>query len=704
MPKGRPADKAWHVVRESLVKDIYKGLSIGDGPRLVGLVGRSGSGKTTCAAAVVGDPAVGKLCRAEKQDQALKTLNLVRTHFCDGVIWLPVGRGAGSPLHLPGIMNRLATMVHEDILGCRGYRPGASPHIPLDGSAYIHEAMRTAKDDGEKMRCLVVADDVWESPVLEELQRTGMSVLFTTRNEELVHLAEGTVVVVDQLTEAEAEFVLRSAAELSARALFPAAAKHVLDRCDRVAMHLEFVGRWNNVRGSEEDEGWTEAVEAIDAEAEAVQNENAEGRAEDSDSFEDRRVAILRAGFRYLAALNEDNRSLYLALAVLPDGHAFATKEAAVLLFDSWDSEHKVKKAAKVVGVLEQWAVVRMEGSLYRMHDAHVKFARSKLTHVHSADVHEPVAQRWRDHISSLDALVSVDNQTLRELWGALQSAGGDGWHALDPYDTALAALGDTDPLCFESLIAVVSFYCSESEWARIDQPATRLLRLQESREDTEGVKRALEMLIHSANGTERLKDGDRYRGLMSSMLDKETTEDFDPVRHGARHVIRALTKRGEWLGMTRRFTEARETLQRALDIQRQNPESVDKLEAAGTFESLAEVLNNLCLTEEAAEVYQQSLTIMEEDLGQNNLGLTVTMHNLAVTLFDLERMDEAADLFQRSLGISEARGPDNMSMYHTMMRLARCCDVLNREQEAADLLERARRVSERSAKPASST
>lgn len=669
----------------------------GDGPGLVGLVGRSGSGKTTCAAAVIGGaPAVlyrrPRGVEEEHGRAALDAPTSVRARFCDGVVWLRVGKGAGSPDRLPEVMRKLAAAVHSEILGCGGYRPGASPQNPLEGSAYIREALScSGPDGGERKRCLVVADDVWESQVLEELKQTGMSVLVTTRNGQLVADAGGRVVEVDCLTETEAESVLRGAAELPAGARFPAAAADILDRCDRMAMHLEFVGRWSNVRGSEDNSDWQEAVEAIDTELEEVQRSNADTQQADGiDPFhsQDRRVAILRAGFNNLAALDPNNRSLYLALALLPDGHAFTTKEASVLLFDNWDT--KVENAARVLGVLEQWAVVRVEGSMYRMHDAHVKFAKSRLIHNHNEDVREKVVRRWGAHISSLDALACVDNQRLRELWGSLESAGGVSWHDEDPYRPALDALDDDDPLCFDSLLALVSLYYSESEWESIDPVATRLLRLQDARRDAEGIKHALVMLIHSANRADRPEDGDKYRGRLSEMLDSETMEEFDRERHGDQHVIRALAARGQRLDMANRCPEARTTLEDALRIQEET-DSCEKLEVARISKSLARVLRNLGLGAEAAEAYQQILSTMEDVLGHNDLGLATTLHDLATALCTLARFGEAAAVFQRCLNISEARGLDNTSVTGTLLSFASCLGELGRHEEAAGLRERAR-------------
>lgn len=67
---------------------------------------------------------------------------------------------------------------------------------------------------GEGSKCLVVADNVWENAVVSKLMETGMWVLLPTRDERLVTGADGETVGVDELSEADAESVLRRVAEL----------------------------------------------------------------------------------------------------------------------------------------------------------------------------------------------------------------------------------------------------------------------------------------------------------------------------------------------------------------------------------------------------------------------------------------------------------------------------------------------------------
>ncbi|CAM9623803.1 unnamed protein product, partial [Sphacelaria rigidula] len=83
-------------------------------------------------------------------------------------------------------MQDLAQMLYENVLDSRGYPPGQSPTEPKNGTAYVQEAMKR-----QGLQCLLVADDVWETEVVQELRKTGMRVLLTTRDQVLVDDAGG---------------------------------------------------------------------------------------------------------------------------------------------------------------------------------------------------------------------------------------------------------------------------------------------------------------------------------------------------------------------------------------------------------------------------------------------------------------------------------------------------------------------------------
>lgn len=101
--------------------------------------------------------------------------------------------------------------------------------------------------DESSRRFLVVADDVWEVEVLEELKRVGVCVLYTTRKDSL--LPDAQSLRLDQVLEEEAEVILRQAADLDDRASLPEASYDLMVRSDFSVLDLAFVGRWGIVRG-----------------------------------------------------------------------------------------------------------------------------------------------------------------------------------------------------------------------------------------------------------------------------------------------------------------------------------------------------------------------------------------------------------------------------------------------------------------------
>ncbi|CAN0553487.1 unnamed protein product, partial [Ectocarpus sp. 12 AP-2014] len=208
------------------------------GPVVAALTGRSGAGKTTAAAAMVGErqgpirPHAG-----ETEEQARTRLDRVRARFSDGVVWLRVGKGAGAADRVPDLMCKLAKALHEDVFKSRV----DAPEVGEDGESYVKKIVELTKK-----RCLVVADDVWEKEVVEKLRETGMWVLLTTRFPVMVE--PGERVFVDKLGETEAEDVLRGAARLPPGHRLCDDAVEVLEICGFTAMDIAFVGSWSSVR------------------------------------------------------------------------------------------------------------------------------------------------------------------------------------------------------------------------------------------------------------------------------------------------------------------------------------------------------------------------------------------------------------------------------------------------------------------------
>ncbi|CAN0228106.1 unnamed protein product [Ectocarpus sp. 12 AP-2014] len=121
---------------------------------------------------------------------------------------------------------------------------------PEDWAAYIREVV-----DENSRRFLVVADDVWEREVLEELKGAGvMWVLYTTLQDTL--LPEQTPQRLDEMLPNEAELVLRRAADLDDNARLPEAAYDLISPCEFVMLDLAMVGRWGLVRCRRDEKAW----------------------------------------------------------------------------------------------------------------------------------------------------------------------------------------------------------------------------------------------------------------------------------------------------------------------------------------------------------------------------------------------------------------------------------------------------------------
>ena len=224
-------------------------------------------------------------------------------------------------------MQELARIFYTDVMK----RVLEAPQLGQDGTSYVRNAI-TNGNGGNGLSCLVVADDVWDAEVVEQLRETGMRVLITTRERSLVD--QGKSVSVKALTDDEAKDLLRATVQLPRDADLPNEAMDMISRCDNVAMYVEFVGRWSILQTGDDGvpqdrEAWVEVVRAIDRDLD-----------EQDDDSRDRRVAILHAGFKYLGNTDVLAQELYVALAVLPDGHPFAVSDAAALLFDDGKALH----------------------------------------------------------------------------------------------------------------------------------------------------------------------------------------------------------------------------------------------------------------------------------------------------------------------------------------------------------------------------
>lgn len=683
VPPGAPARRTWLVERKQATDSALEKLCREDGPAVVGLVGDSGCGKTTAASEIV------------RSTAALE-------FFSDGVVWLPVDDGAKD--RLPSLMLRLARMVHEELGGCMGRAPTASE----DGAAYVREQVRRGRL-GRGLRCLIVADNVWEDEVVVKLRETGMWVLVTTRAEELVVGAGGEALSMNELSKADAELLLRRASALSAGARLPRAATDLVELCGRVAMDLAFVGRWSSVRGREDPLAWSKVVDRIRAELNAIVAVECPSGTDNVDRVVDRRRAILRAGLHELSVGTDDGRvqRLYLALGVMPNGRAFTAKDAAVLLYDGDCSIEQEAAVGEVLETLERWAVLTTTQDTYRAHDAHASFARESLTD--RRDFRQAVLKRWVAHLSSVDAVVSIESHALQRLWSAVEIVGGEGWRFTRPYQEALAAMDDADPLCRKCVEATCDFYTREEDWEAASALLRRLLAIDQKAlgDDHPFVVHTLWRLAECAERMGEEEESTRWQArelaALNSALARTNCSSSEPTGREEGQPGRAdpgpladdycAVAFGSPEDISAEATE--KLLQRSLEIELAKP-APDEKKVAFTLQKLGVCVRGAGRLREAEALLRRCLGIREARLGPSDLSVALTLHELGGCARQAERLHEAEQLLRRALSIREARlGRGDVLVAFTLNELGACVREAGRPEEAEESLRRALEIKE---------
>ncbi|CAM9547199.1 unnamed protein product, partial [Hapterophycus canaliculatus] len=721
IPRGTPTCKSWHIERHHVVRTVLGAFGRDGGARLVGLVGRSGAGKTTATSEIVRNTEV-------------------RETFSDGMVWLPVNKSAKDRLH--SLMLQLARVVHVDIAHSMGDPPAASD----DCVAYVNKLLGRGRS-GRGLKCLVVADNVWEEEVVSKLLETDMWVLLSTRDKRLVTGAVGEAVGVDELSDADAESMLRKAAELPPEARLPDDAIDLIDLCGHVAMDLAFVGRWSMVRGRQDRTAWSEAAGRIRQEMGKVRAGC--GTYAAGDARMRRRKAILQAGFEDLGSGSDDERvqRLYLSLGVLPDDYAFTKKNAATLLYDKAPSADDEASAGGVLDTLERWAVLRSEEGFYRMHDAHAGFARDNLED--RGDVRKRALRGWLKCIGSLEAVRSIDRYVLKRLWLAAECVGGEGWAKLRPYVKALDGMSESHPSLRETIEAVATFQEAQQDWKGASTTWCRLLQAEkrdlgdhhpyvlntyrsisncskrlgnttEAAEWLEKVRIALPLtlakiqeqldagrvkgldgaagLLSLASTMSILSPGDRGRAemmLRRSLEMQETELGPQDMQLCYNLYARTLHKLGVGVRQARRFGEAEELLKRCLSVVEAKLGPQDA-QAAATLHELGIVVKEAGRLDEAEELMRRCLAIQEAKLGGDNAHVAVTLNRLAARVREGGRLNEAEVLLRRCLAITEANlGPEDLGVASILCELCGCVQTVGRLDEAQTLLRRCLAIQE---------
>lgn len=649
VPRGAPSRKSWYVQRQQVTETVRESLFREGGPHFVGLVGDSGSGKTTTASEIVRN--------AE-----------VRDFFSDGIFWVSVDRNAKDRLGY--LMLELAKVVHDDL----GRGLGRAPARASEAAKYIKDRI-SGRHQEKSLRCLLVADNVWESEVVAKLLATGMWVLTTSRDEGLVECAGGEPVAVDELSEEEAESLLVGASELPIDTRLAEAAKEITKLCGRRAMDLAFVGRWSTVRGRGDTVAWSDAAKVIRAELKGA-GLDVDGGSEEGEREKQRR-AVLRAGFDDLAIATNDDRvqKLYLSLGVMPDGHAFSAKDAAVLLFGRPSSAEDEEAVGEVVETLERWAVLKSADEKFRMHDAHSSFARESL--VDREYVRRPATERWVEHLSSLKTLRSSDTFVMMGLWWALERVKEDAWREDRPYEKEIANMDDSDPLCRESLVAVARF-----RRARGDRPGekamyARLLKVEQKRlgPHDPNVVSTLWHLGNCAEGMGHLTEAREWRQKEYETVHLALARIRAEGGHGEKNSADGLRSLAS--GMLRlapeRLGEAEKLLRRAVEIEEARLGPNDA-QVSNTLHQLGVCVREAGRRREAEEILRRALEIKEAKLGPTNVYVAVTLHELGVCIREAGRLEEAEALLRRSLQIWEGKlGLATGCIAYTMQELSMC-------------------------------
>ena len=680
VPTKAPVTKSSHVVRDTVVDRARKILGAEGGPKVAALTGRSGAGKTTSAAAMVGERGPIRPRAGETEDQARTRLDSVRALFPDGVVWLRVGKGEGAADRLPRLMLELAKSVRDDVMkGGVG-----APDENEDGESYVNKIVSQ-----EKLKCLVVADDLWEPSVVEKLRATGMWVLVTTRFPEMVEPNER--VVIDQLTETEAEDVLRRAAELPSGTRLCDDAMKVLKICGRVAMDTSFVGSWIcHGETKRKEDAWARVVEEIKAQGGGVDIER-----------DDNRLAVLRAGFDYLGAENVFSKKLYAALTVFPYGHAFGESDAAVLLGDA-------EVTTKPISILERWGVLTADASdKYRMHDAHVDFARGEL--MGWDKVRKPAVARWTAYISRLEFAVGIDVYALLGMWRALQEVGGTGmWGALEdvegvrgnglgirgPYDDQLVQMNASNPSKMLAVHVVAELYEHDDKFGEVEPIMKRVLE----HGDVHGGDSA-EVQMAALYHTRISLSAQGGRDQESEDVERRLGElggpglQFPLPSDGAGFLRIATTFSiyGVCVKAAGRLKDSEEWFRKALKAQEMGGLTACYQNVWAMIE-LGEVVRQAGRPGEAEDLFRRALEIQEARLGADDPGVAYyTLHELGLCVREAGRPGEAEGLFRRALEVKEARlGADDPQVAYTLHELRRCVREAGRPGEAEGLLRRA--------------
>ncbi|CAM9735373.1 unnamed protein product [Scytosiphon promiscuus] len=787
IPARVPRLRNWFVPRTLLVEEIcdrlgmysmYSGVVADanadaaadkDEPRLVGLAGPAGCGKSTAASLVIA-----------RED--------VRGHFHDGVVWLAVG-GKGAKRRLPELMLRLANMVYDTVVlnsgGSSRPRPPSKAGVMADREngiaygvaysvAYIRSVMGIGGEAEEgsgggggdqqqqqqqkrrrrRPRYLIVADDVHEPEVLQEIKGIGVTVLYTTTRSASGIRGGGAdgkdvdLLRLDDLLEEEADTVLRRAVGVKPGVDLPQPARDFMRSYGSVVMDLSYVGRWGVVHGKTDAKSWDMALNRVFIEG-----------GEGGEEWTRRRwhTAVLFAGMADLGRSNVKAKDLYLYLAVLPKGLAFTAADAGALLFGEGCTPDNLQTVASLLASLERRAVLTLEeGGRYCMHSSHADFVRQRISSFPLS--RKRALERWRQHVSTAAALFEWPVEDLVDIWCAVAELSGPGVAVERPYDAVLSAMDQSSPASdkFAAVLERVARFHALAEdlpeahakYSKlVDMGEAKLsgasnggasaaasgklllvehlhnlgaiaaalgkaqeaeaahLRARSLREETLGphhpdVARSLLALAACASAAGKREDQQRFLHGALTIWGEGPREGSPATKVGRSplhhfDVAKAMQALGSFALKAGRAREAEGLLRRALAaweaaLGDEHPSTARALHSLGVCAYDGGKLA------EAGEFYRRALKIREAKLGPRHPDVAMTLHNLGGCEWKAGRAEEAEALYRQVLSIRiEALGAEHLLVARTLHSLGGCARHAGRDGEATGLYSSALAVRE---------
>ena len=646
-------------MRRHVVATVCRHFNGANQPWMVALVGRSGAGKTSTA-----------------MEMALQ--HHLRERFTDGIAWMRCGQGAGESGRLERLMFVLAAWLHEDVENKVGIGPGdAGVAIGGNAAAYIKARVEEG-NAGRGLKCLVIADDVWEPEVVDMLRQSGMHALITSRDYKLAEAWGGKAIAMDHVTEEEGLLILRKAAKLRSGEILPREADGILKLCDYVAMDLNYVGRWGMLRNQVHGAQWLRASNEIRSHMDGAEVYESGGDLVGWNPG-DRRAAILRAGYTEFGWEDIRNQKLYVSLAIMPNGHAFRVSDASLLLYGEHHSQDMDNLAKDVVDNLERWAIVRLESSdgTYRMHDAHADFARKMLK---SAQVKEQAVGRWSAHLSCPATVLSMDVSLLIRLWEVVNTVSGDDNLSASLYRTKLGCMDASDEKRILFAKAVAEFFYALGDNANVVEATQVLLACSD---EVQGVHPKFAAFatwqlwdkLPDHGGAEKEQELLRK---MDALMGVENLERWTVPDAGGKEDAEWLHYCGLCLYRVERREESETYFWRALRAWEQAGLSAPQVQLSYTWHCLGRMAREAGKPEEASERFRRALEIKKRALGSNHLQVAHTVHSLGLCQRDAGQVEEASENFRRALEIKRATLPPNDGeIARTLQELNQCEQVL---------------------------